>query len=83
MRWVIIAFSVSFFVFGIMMLIRNEIVYKIRTRRLDEICKKGDELIKQGKDWQHLYEEYDQISYVKSLFLIHKWTYSNFYGKCK
>ena len=73
---------VSYFVivFCIVMLIRNQLVYKYRMRKIDEVDALAKKLIEQG-DINYLapFDTFDKLSYTRMLFQFHKWTYNAFY----
>lgn len=57
----------------VLMLIRNELVYRIRCRRIDwafQVAPKYHERVRQ----------FQSVSYEAMLYDLRKWTYNQFYG---
>ena len=65
--------------FCVVMLIRNNLVYKIRRRKLAEVSEKAKSLIDTDGNWRQPYSDFDSLSYDKMLWQLHKWTYKSFY----
>ena len=72
--------------FGIILLIRNELVHKARIKAIDVASKKSRHIIDNGKTieemskWYDAYKERDAFgSYNKMIFDLRKWKYEHFY----
>jgi hypothetical protein len=63
------------------MLIRNRIVHRARTRRIDEISEACKQDISRGclDCWKRRYDELDSQSYDAMLYDFRRWTYRQFY----
>lgn len=73
-------------IFGIILLIRNELVYKSRIKAIDVAGKKARHIIDNSKTieemgkWCDAYNERDTFgTYGEMLFDLRKWKYEHFY----
>ena len=61
-------------------LVRNDIIYAIRGRRLGEISDCANKLIIEGIEWRKLYEDFERgPSYEELLYNPFNWTYKQAY----
>lgn len=83
------ALSWTLFALALLVLVRNHIVYRIRTRRLHEIhtvCVRETTAMLDEKTMSELieaisrrYDDLDSPSYRAMVFDIRRWTYKQFY----
>ena len=55
-------------VFAIYLLYRNELVFNIRMKLLDEVSMRCKEIAKKGGNWEQYYVNFTKVSYHKMLF---------------
>lgn len=68
--------------FGILLLIRNEIVYRYVRKRIEEVSEANEKSLDEGDFLTptERWEEFERTTtYDKMLFELNKWTYSDFY----
>ena len=64
----------------IVILYRNNIVYKARCKALDIISEKTRKAIDNDGDWQEIQKQYTEYgSYLQMLFDFGKWKFEDFY----
>lgn len=63
---------------SIIMLIRNQIVYKIQMKALKETTTLAKKAIAEGKNWKRYYDYHDRTTYNQCMFDLTKWTYKQF-----
>jgi hypothetical protein len=67
---------------GALLLIRNELVYKMNMRRIAEIHAAIQRAIDQGQFAYSMFAAYDEMpSYDAQLFDLSKWSYAQFFPK--
>jgi hypothetical protein len=75
-------FLLSAQVFCFILLIRNQLVFKYRTRASNELYTYQMNIINTNisKHTQEMWELLNKPSYITMLFMITCWTYKSFYG---
>ena len=79
--FVMVVIGIGLFGMGlcVVMLIRNEIVYKVRTQVLEEVSAAAQAAISTGDDWKAAYAPYEQLpSYGRMMWQFGKWTRKQF-----
>jgi hypothetical protein len=60
--------------------LRSNLVFKCRTRALQETSRKAKAAIARNESWKEFYEKYNEYeSYYKMFWDVRKWTYTQFY----
>lgn len=63
-------------------LVRNELIFGIRGKKLAQIHDQTSRNIEAGLPWMHLYDNFNAgPSYGNMMWDLRKWTYESFYGK--
>ena len=72
---------ITFLWIAALLLIRNSLIYRYRTRAIDEVHKKATAAINRGDlNWKKYYRLYEESgSYDAMIFDLTKWKYSQFY----
>lgn len=75
------AMFLSLFAICALAMARNELVHRLRMRRLREVSARADLLIRQHKfdDWRPLYAEVEATNYFLQVLDLRKWTYRQFW----
>lgn len=76
------AFSMTMLVLAAIGMVRNHIVYGIRTRRLFEIKALADKGVADDAAYKNVvrwYEDFDKFTYNAMVFDLTRWTYKQFY----
>lgn len=69
---------------GVLLLFRNQLVYRARMKRLDAIKHRAYQLISERLDrsWELLYADFHAgPSYLAMVFDLRKWAYRDFYSE--
>ena len=66
-----------------LLMIRLEIVAKIRMRRIADIHRFTVEIIRKnnGENWMQYWSDFDKVTFNNMLFDLTKWRYSHFYAE--
>ena len=64
----------------LVMMVRNQVVFKCRGRAIDEVSLRAKKAINDGDDWMAPYRVLDSYpSYNAMVLSLMKWTYKQFY----
>jgi len=75
-----LAILLSMIIICLILLVRNELVFRVRQKALKIISKKAKIAIKNNENWEKSYTEYDlNDSYDKMFFDLTKWSFNQFY----
>jgi len=64
----------------IIVLIRVELIFKYRMKRIGFISYKSKQAIDNYLPWEHLYDEFTDKSFDTMVFTLTKWRYKDFYN---
>lgn len=76
----LVAVVIAIVAVAAILLVRNELVYTFRLRRIAVCGEAAIKAINEGKEWRQYWRSFDALTYDSMLFDFRKWTYNQFYG---
>ena len=78
MMWWLTFLSIGIAIFSLILLVRNELIFRIRNKGVNNIHAHNMNVIYRHTGTRVDFNSYG--SYEKMLWSLHKWTYKSFYG---